>query len=83
MKKVAAWGGAGLVLGNVLLATVVFAIVLTLGGTAEIAWAVAGILALMVGVIAAIAYKLFPGAPLRRTRERIQNDMNQLREHVA
>jgi hypothetical protein len=59
------------------------ALVLGLGGTAVIALAVAGILAVIVGVIAGVAYKLFPGAPLKRTRARVKNDVNQLREHVA
>jgi uncharacterized membrane protein YqjE len=83
LKKVAIWSGVALVLANVLLATLMVALVLGLGGTAVIALAVAGILAVIVGVIAGVAYKLFPGAPLKRTRARVKNDVNQLREHVA
>lgn len=83
LKKVAIWSGVTLVLANVLLAALMVALVLALGGTAVIALAVAGVLAVIVGVIAGLTYKLFPGAPLKRTRARVKNDVNQLREHVA
>jgi uncharacterized membrane protein YqjE len=83
LKRVAIWSGVTLVLANLLLATLMVALVLGLGGTAVIALALAGVLAVIAGVIAGVAYKLFPGAPLQRTRARVKNDVNQLREHVA
>jgi len=83
MKKMAVWSVAGLLLLNVFLATIVLGTVLALGGTAPIAFAAAGVLAVGVGLSALIAYKLFPGVPLRRTLERVKNDMNQLRERIA
>jgi hypothetical protein len=83
MKKMAVWSVAGLLLFNVLLATLVLGTILALGGTAAIAFAVAGVLAVGVGLISLVAYKLFPGVPLRRTLERVKNDMNQLRERIA
>lgn len=83
LKKVAILSSVSLVLANLLLATLVFAIVLSLGGTAAVAFGAAGVLALSLAVIAAITYKAYPGMPLKRTRERLKNDMNQLREHVT
>lgn len=83
LKKVAVWSGVGLVLSNLLLSTLVLSIVLVLGGTAEIAFAATGVLALLVVVVAIVAVKLFPGVPLKRTRERVKNNLAQLKERVA
>jgi uncharacterized membrane protein YqjE len=83
LKKVAIFSGVALVFANLFLATLIFSIVLALGGTPEVAFATTGLLALIAVVLSGVAYKLFPGMPLRRTIERVKNDMNQLREHVA
>lgn len=59
------------------------ALVIALGGTAAAALAVAGGFVVVSGVAAWIGYGMWPRAPLEKTRHRLQNDINQLKEHIA
>jgi len=59
------------------------ALVLALGGTARVALLVAAG-SLLAGAAAAFAgYTLLPKQPLGRTRQRLQLDANQFKEHLA
>jgi uncharacterized membrane protein YqjE len=59
------------------------ALVLALGGTALAALGVAGGF-LVLGAVAGYAgYGMLPKAPLEKTRHRLHNDVNQLKEHIA
>lgn len=59
------------------------AVVLALGGTAVAALIVAGGFLVLGGAAAWIAYGMLPKSPLEKTRARLQNDVNQLKEHIA
>jgi uncharacterized membrane protein YqjE len=76
---------ASIALALVLLSvgTLLLAVVLALGGTAIDALIVAAVLLVGAGVSAAYAYAVVPKKPLQKTRERLQADANQLKEHVA
>ena len=59
------------------------ALVFALGGTALAALAVAGGF-LVAGLVAAwVGYGMLPKKPMEKTRHRLQNDVNQLKEHIA
>jgi hypothetical protein len=59
------------------------ALVLALGATAAVALAVA-LAFLVVGALAGfIGYGMLPTFPLGKTRTRLQNDVNQLKEHIS
>jgi uncharacterized membrane protein YqjE len=83
LKTVAILGGAALVLALITLSTLVVALVLALGGDAGVALGIACALAALTVVLGAIAAKVFPGAPLEKTRARLQQDAKQIKEHVA
>jgi uncharacterized membrane protein YqjE len=59
------------------------ALVLALGGTALAALAVAGAFLVIGGLAAWLGYGMLPKSPLVKTRHRLQNDVNQLKEHIA
>ncbi len=59
------------------------ALVLALGATPLAALGVAGGFLLVAGVTGYAGYGMLPKAPLVKTRKRLQNDMNQLKEHIA
>jgi uncharacterized membrane protein YqjE len=82
LKSVAILAGVALVLAILTLSTLVVALVLALGGTAIAALLVAAVLLVGAGVTAAVAYKYVPKEPLQRTRARLKNDINHLKEHV-
>jgi hypothetical protein len=82
-KRSGLWAGIGIVFGSAMLAALVFALVVGLGGTAMIALAVAGVLALFAGAAGLAAYQILPRKPLERTRARLESEVNQLKEHVA
>jgi hypothetical protein len=81
--RIAVWSGVLYSLANVCLATLVFGSVLLSGGGAGVAFAVAGILALLVAVLAFVVYRILPGVPLKRTRARLQSEMTEFKEHVV
>ena len=72
-------GGIGF-MGLTMLAV---ALVLALGGTALVALAVAGGLLVVAGILGFVGYGMVPKAPLERTRNRLTNDVKQLKEHIA
>lgn len=59
------------------------ALVLALGGTALAAIAVAAGFLVVAGVAGYAGRGMLPRAPLEKTRNRLQTDMNQLKEHIA
>ncbi|MDB4945135.1 MAG: hypothetical protein JWP97_4669 [Labilithrix sp.] len=59
------------------------ALVLALGGTALVALAVAGGFLVLAGVLGYVGYGMLPKAPLEKTRSRLNNDVKQLKEHIA
>lgn len=82
--KVAAIG-IGVACGALLLVLCMLAValVLALGGTPTVALLVAAAWVVVGGVAAAIGYALMPKKPLERTRERLKNDVGQLKERIA
>jgi hypothetical protein len=59
------------------------ALVLALGGTALAALGVAGGFLAIAGVAGYLGYGMLPKHPLEKTRHRLENDVNQLKEHIA
>lgn len=72
-------GGASVLV----LCLLAMALVLALGATPLVALAVAGGFLLIGGGAAFIGYGLLPKEPFVKTRHRLQNDVNQLKEHIA
>jgi uncharacterized membrane protein YqjE len=58
-------------------------LVLALGGTALVAVATAGAFLVIAGVAGYAGYGMLPKTPFEKTRHRLQDDMNQLKEHIA
>jgi uncharacterized membrane protein YqjE len=83
LKTVGILCGAALVLALITLSTLVVALVLALGGDPGVALGIACALAAVTVVLGALAFKAFPGAPLEKTRARLQQDVVQLKEHVT
>ena len=77
--------GFGIALGStvVVLCLLAVALVLALGGTPLVALAIAGGFLVLAAVAGFAGYGMLPKAPLERTRDRLQDDMNQLKEHIA
>ena len=75
----------GVALGStlVVLCLLAMALVLALGGTPLVALAIAGGFLVIAGIAGFTGYGMLPKAPLEKTRHRLQNDMNQLKEHIA
>ncbi|MBX3206998.1 MAG: phage holin family protein [Labilithrix sp.] len=67
----------------VVLSLLALALVLSLGGTAVVALAVAGVLFVLGGVAAFVGYSTLPRRPLERTRHRLGRGVSQLKEHIA
>ena len=59
------------------------ALVLALGGTPLAALVVAAGFILIGGSATLIGYAMLPKAMLTKTRDRLENDVNQLKEHIA
>lgn len=83
LKTAAIVGSVALVVALCTLSALVLTLVLALGGTVVVALIATGLLALVSGVMAAIAYKRFPKVALERTRARLKDDINQLKEHIV
>ena len=82
--KVAAIGfGISAAASIIVLSLLAVALVLALGGTALVALAVAGGFLVFGAAAGLYAYSKLPTKPLEKTRRRLQNDMNQLKEHLA
>ncbi len=73
---------AAAVLANIVLSTLVLALVFALGGTAVVALIAALVLAAAGAVLALLAYKKLPKEPLHRTRARLKSEVTQLKEHI-
>jgi len=69
--------------GIVVLSLLSVALVLALGGTAVAALIVAAVFLALGGLAAFLGYRMLPKSPLEKTRHRLQNDVNQLKEHIA
>ena len=75
--------GIALACSLVVLCLLAVALVLALGGTAVVALLVA-LAFLVIGVVAAfLGYGMLPKRPMVKTRHRFENDVNQLKEHIA
>jgi uncharacterized membrane protein YqjE len=83
MKAVAIFGAAALVVALLTLSTLIVALVLALGGEAGVALGVACALAAVAVVLGACAVKMFPGAPLEKTRARLEHDVRHIKEHAT
>jgi hypothetical protein len=81
------WGGILMALAGamfvVALAMFDVAVVLALGGTANVALIVAFIVLGEVAVLAFFGYRLLPKKPLERTRARLATDVHALKEQVT
>lgn len=67
----------------IVLCLLAVALVFALGGTALAALGVAGAF-LVIGAIAGyLGYGMLPKKPFEKTRHRLENDVNQLKEHIA
>jgi uncharacterized membrane protein YqjE len=83
VQRAAIGFGIAAATGIIVLSLLSVALVLALGGTALAALGVAGGF-LVVGALAAwFGYGMLPKKPLEKTRNRLQNDVNQLKEHIA
>lgn len=77
--------GFGVALGAMVIVVCMLsvALVLAAGGTALAALALAGGFVVVAGIGAWIGYGMLPKSPLEKTRHRLENDVNQLKEHIA
>lgn len=83
VKKAAIFGAAALVLVFLALAALIVAVILAAGATLGAALATAAILLVVGGSSGVLAYTLAPKSPFGRTRQRLKDDLNQLKEHAA
>ncbi len=67
----------------IVLCLLAVALVLALGGTALAALGVAGGFAVLGGAAAYAGWSMLPKNPMGRTRRRLDQDMKQLKEHIA
>lgn len=82
--KQAAIGAAAAVVALLLcLATALVALILALGGAPLHALIVAVVLLLAAGAAGAYAYSALPKRPLGKTRDRLADDAERLKEHVV
>jgi uncharacterized membrane protein YqjE len=75
--------GVALAAAVIVLCLLAVALVLALGGTPLAALLVAAGFLVVAGVAAWIGYGMIPKSPLEKTRHRLENDVNQLKEHIA
>ena len=83
VKRAAIGFGIAAGASAVALCLLAVALVLALGGTALVALAVAGAFFLVAAVAGYVSYAMLPKAPLEKTRSRLENDVKQLKEHIA
>jgi uncharacterized membrane protein YqjE len=83
LQRFAILAGVSAVLAIVTLAVLVVAVIFALGGTALAALAVSGVLIVLCGAVAAVAYRNLPTVPLQRTQARLKADIQQFKEHAA
>jgi uncharacterized membrane protein YqjE len=77
--------GFAIALGSTLVALslMAMALVLVLGGTPLVALGIAAGFLVISAIAGYAGYGMWPKVPLEKTRNRLQNDMNQLKEHIA
>lgn len=83
LKQAAIVAGISAALTLLGVGTLLLAVVLALGGTPLDALIVSAVLLLGAGIGAFYAYSVVPKTPLAKTRQRLKNDVNHLKEHVA
>ncbi|HMA97259.1 MAG TPA: phage holin family protein [Polyangiaceae bacterium] len=83
VKRAAIAGAVAVVLVLLGAVALLVALILALGGAPWHALAVGGVLLLLACGGAAYAYSIVPKNPLAKTRERLRQSANQLKEHVA
>ncbi len=67
----------------IVLCLLAVAIVLAFGGTVLAALLVAAAFLVVAGIAGYLGYGLLPKKPMEKTRHRLENDVNQLKEHIA
>lgn len=82
-KKAGIAFGIAAAFGVVTLCMLAVALVLALGGTAIAALGVAAGFLVVTGLGAGIGWTMLPKKPLVQTRHRLENDLKQLKEHLA
>lgn len=82
-KRAAIAGGVAIALAVLFLEALLLALVLALGGTPVDAVIVAGVLLVATALCAWYAYSSVPKRPLERTRARLKDDVERVKEHVA
>jgi uncharacterized membrane protein YqjE len=75
--------GVTLVAFILFLAMIALMVVLAAGGTVVAALVAAAVFLVIGGMAALVGFIAAPRRPLVRTRERLENDVNQLKEHFA
>jgi uncharacterized membrane protein YqjE len=83
VKKAAIAGALAFVFVLLALTALVVAVILAAGASVAAALVTAAILLVLGGAAGALAYALAPKSPLGRTRQRLKDDLNQLKEHAA
>lgn len=83
LQHAAIWLGIATGAALVVLCLLAVALVLVLGGTALAALGVAGGLLVVAGITGYLGYGKLPRRPLEKTRDRLESDVNQLKEHIA
>jgi uncharacterized membrane protein YqjE len=82
-KRAAVAFGIALALGLVGLSVLAFALVVALGGSVVDALVIAAILLVIAAVAGIAGYAMIPRTPLVAVRDRLTNEVHQLRERVA
>jgi uncharacterized membrane protein YqjE len=83
LQRAAIGFGIAAIVAVLMLSMLGVALVLALGGTAVVALLVAAGFLVVAGAAAGLGYRMLPKVPLEHTRNRLQNDLNQLKEHIA
>ena len=83
LKRAAIAAAAAFVLVLLALAGLVVTVILAAGASVGAALTTAAILLVLGGIVGGLAYSMAPKSPLGRTRRRLEDDLNQLKEHVA
>ena len=82
-KRAAVGAAVALAAAVLVLCVLAMALVLALGGTALTALGVAGVILIVGGAAAWVAYALLPKRPLEHVKRELQRDVRQLKERMA
>jgi uncharacterized membrane protein YqjE len=82
-KQAAIGFGIAISMAILFLSALATTLVLALGGTVVAALGVAAAFMVAGGIAAYVAYSKLPKNPLGHTRRRVENDVKQLKEHIA